>query len=127
MPGVYCRGSKFVVAYRAAGRQRKQSADTLADARAIKLQRDGEARAPRRGPTLHEFSLSWLDPDRRSYGLRTPWVEVRVQAKEASRRADARAVAAGRKSADEVREENEVFAPLARAARADLRSSRSLG
>jgi hypothetical protein len=31
----------------------------LADARAVKLQRDGEARAQRRGPTLHEFSLSW--------------------------------------------------------------------
>ncbi|MGH8733822.1 MAG: phage integrase SAM-like domain-containing protein [Burkholderiales bacterium] len=29
--------------------------------RAIKLERDGEARALRRGPTLHAFSLSWLD------------------------------------------------------------------
>ncbi len=47
--------------YRVEGRQRKQSADTLAEARAIKLERDGEARAKRRGPTLHEFSLSWLD------------------------------------------------------------------
>ena len=61
VPGVYRRGSKFVVVYRVEGRQRKQSADTLADARAIKLKRDGEARALRRGPTLHEFSLSWLD------------------------------------------------------------------
>jgi integrase-like protein len=61
VPGVYRRGSEFVVVYRVEGRQRKQSADTLADARAIKLQRDGEARAQRRGPTLHEFSLSWLD------------------------------------------------------------------
>jgi integrase len=61
VPGVYRRGSKFVVVYRVDGRQRKQSADTLADARAIKLKRDGEARAKRRGPTLHEFSLSWLD------------------------------------------------------------------
>src|SRR5688500_4127804 len=33
----------------------------MAGARAIKLQRDGEARVLRRGPTLHEFSLSWLD------------------------------------------------------------------
>jgi hypothetical protein len=33
----------------------------MIDARAIKLQRDGEARALRRGPTLHGFSLSWLD------------------------------------------------------------------
>ena len=35
VPGVYRRGSKFVVVYRAEGRQRKQSVDTLADARAI--------------------------------------------------------------------------------------------
>jgi integrase len=61
VPGVYRRGSKFVVVYRVDGRQRKQSADTMADARAMKLQRDGEARAQRRGPTLHGFSLSWLD------------------------------------------------------------------
>lgn len=47
--------------YRADGRQRKQYADSLAEARAIKLQRDGEARAQRLGPTLHEYSLSWLD------------------------------------------------------------------
>ena len=61
VPGVYRRGSKFVVVYRVDGRQRKQSADTLAGARAIKLQRDGEARVLRRGPTLHGFSLAWLD------------------------------------------------------------------
>ena len=47
--------------YCAGGRQRKQSVDTLAEARALKLQRDGEARAVRRGPTLHAFSLAWLD------------------------------------------------------------------
>ena len=61
MPGVYRRGSKFVVVYRVDGRQRKQSVDTLADARALKLRRDGEARAVRRGPMLHAFSLAWLD------------------------------------------------------------------
>jgi hypothetical protein len=61
VPGVYRRGSKFVVVYRVEGRQRKQSADTLTEARAIKLRRDGEARALRRGPTLHGFSLWWLD------------------------------------------------------------------
>jgi integrase len=60
-PGIYRRGSKYVVVYRVEGRQRKQYAGTLAEARAIKLQRDGEARALRRGPTLHGFSLSWLD------------------------------------------------------------------
>ena len=61
VPGVFRRGSKFVVVYRASGRQRKQSVDTLAEARALKLQRDGEAGAVRRGPTLHAFSHSWLD------------------------------------------------------------------
>ena len=60
-PGIYRRGSKYVVVYRVEGRQRKQYADTLAQARVIKLKRDGEARALRRGPTLHGFSLSWLD------------------------------------------------------------------
>jgi hypothetical protein len=60
VPGVYRRGARFVVVYRVDGRQRKQYADTLGEARAIKLQRDGEARAKRRGPTLHVFSLSWL-------------------------------------------------------------------
>ena len=47
--------------YRVEGRQRKQYVGTLADARAIKVERDGEARARRRGPTLHGFSLAWLD------------------------------------------------------------------
>jgi integrase len=61
VPGVYRRGSRFVVVYRADGRQCKQYADTFSEARVIKLKREGEARALRRGPTLHEFSLSWLD------------------------------------------------------------------
>jgi integrase len=61
VPGVYRRGSKYVVVYRANGRQRKQAAATLAEARAIKLARNAEARAERRGPTLHAFALGWLD------------------------------------------------------------------
>jgi hypothetical protein len=60
-PGIYRRGSRYVVVYRVEGRQRKQYADSLAEARAVKLERDGEARALRRGPTLHGFSLAWLD------------------------------------------------------------------
>jgi hypothetical protein len=36
-PGIYRRGLKYVVVYRAGGRQRKQHADTMAEARAIKL------------------------------------------------------------------------------------------
>ena len=37
VPGVYRRGSRFVAVYRGEGRQRKQSVDTLADAKALKL------------------------------------------------------------------------------------------
>jgi hypothetical protein len=33
----------------------------LAEARAIKLARQAAARERRRGPTLHGFSLAWLD------------------------------------------------------------------
>jgi hypothetical protein len=43
-PGIYRRGSRYVVVYRVEGRQRKQYAGTLAEARAIKVERDGEAR-----------------------------------------------------------------------------------
>jgi hypothetical protein len=52
MPGVYRRGSRFVAVYRVAGRQHKESAATLAEARAIKLARQADARERRRGPTL---------------------------------------------------------------------------
>jgi hypothetical protein len=38
--GVYRRSSRFVVVYRSGGRQRKQAAATLAEARTIKLARD---------------------------------------------------------------------------------------
>jgi hypothetical protein len=40
---------------------RKQCADTLGEVRAIELTPDGEARGLRRGPTLHQFSLTWPD------------------------------------------------------------------
>jgi hypothetical protein len=53
VPGVYRRWSQYVVVYRSGGRQRKQAATTLAEARAIKLARNAEARVERRGPTLH--------------------------------------------------------------------------
>jgi hypothetical protein len=52
-PGVYRRGSRYVVVYRSGGRQCKQSAATLLEARALKLERDAQAREQRRGPTLH--------------------------------------------------------------------------
>jgi hypothetical protein len=61
VPGVYRCGSRFVVVYRAAGRQHKQSAATLGEARAIKIARQADARERRRGPTLQGFCLAWLD------------------------------------------------------------------
>lgn len=59
-PGVYRRGNQYVAVYRRGGRQRKEFAATLAEARAIKLTRDAEAREERRGPTLHAYALQWV-------------------------------------------------------------------
>jgi integrase len=42
-PGIYKRGSRYVVTYRVGGRQRKESARTLADARRIKAARQADA------------------------------------------------------------------------------------
>lgn len=53
--------------------------------------------------------------------------DSRARTKQASRAADERLMASGGKSVARVKRENEVFAPLARAARIDLTSSRSLG
>ncbi len=61
VPGVYRRGSKYVVVSRVDGRQRKETADTFAEAQTLKRTRAAEARALRRGPTLHSFGLEWLD------------------------------------------------------------------
>ena len=40
VPGVYGRGGRCVVVYREGGRQRKQAAESLAKARAIKVAHD---------------------------------------------------------------------------------------
>jgi integrase len=58
-PGVYRRGWQYVAVYRRGKRQRKEFAATFAEARAIKLERDAEAREERRGPILHAYALSW--------------------------------------------------------------------
>ena len=60
-PGVYRRGSRYVVVYRSGGRQCKQSAATLSEARALKVARDADAREQRRGPALQAYALDWLD------------------------------------------------------------------
>ncbi len=59
-PGVYRRGGRFVAVYRRGGRQRKESAASFAEARALKLARDAEERAERGGPLLHEYVLAWV-------------------------------------------------------------------
>lgn len=59
-PGVYRRGLQYVAVYRRGGRQRKEFAATFAEARAIKVERDAEARDERRGPTLHAYALVWV-------------------------------------------------------------------
>jgi hypothetical protein len=52
---------------------------------------------------------------------------VRAREKQASRDADERDLRSGRKSAEQLRQENELLAPFARSARVDLAASRSLG
>lgn len=70
VPGVYRRGSKFVVVFRVDGRQRKQAADTMADAHALKLaMRALAGRATRRLAYLRGRPDAWkaalLDSSRR--------------------------------------------------------------
>lgn len=54
-------------------------------------------------------------------------VGVRAAEKQASRAQDERDLRSGRKSAMQLREENELFVSFARSARVDLAASRSLG
>jgi integrase len=59
-PGVYRRGSRFVAVYRRGGHQRKESAASFAEARALKLAREAEEHAERAGPLLHDHALAWV-------------------------------------------------------------------
>lgn len=64
-PGVYKRGSRYVVVYYVEGRQRKESARTLEDARALKTKREaavdsGEFHGRSRA-TLHEYACEWVE------------------------------------------------------------------
>jgi hypothetical protein len=52
---------------------------------------------------------------------------VRAAEKQASREQDERDLHSGRKSAEQLRQENELFVSFARSARVDLAASRSLG
>jgi len=54
-------------------------------------------------------------------------VRARAARKRASREQDERDLCTGRKSAEQLRQENELLSPFARSARVDLAASRSLG
>lgn len=58
VPGVYARGSRWVVVDREDGRQRKESVATFAAARELKVRRRAEAAARHRGPTVHTYAWS---------------------------------------------------------------------
>ena len=63
-PGIYRRGSRFVVVYRAGGKQRKESVRTLVLARQLKARRvaqvaDGEFHEQTR-IRLHEYAREWV-------------------------------------------------------------------
>ena len=64
-PGIYKRGSRYVVTFRANGKQRKEFAPTLAAARRLKAARQtdvvrGEFHEQTR-VTLHEYATEWID------------------------------------------------------------------
>ncbi len=60
-PGVYRRGRRYVAVYRREGRQHKETVDSFAEARTVKLAGDAEERAERLGPTLRDHALRWVD------------------------------------------------------------------
>jgi len=64
-PGIYKRGSRYVVVYRANGQQRKEAVRTLKEARDLKAKRtqqvnDGEYQEASR-QTLHEYAREWVE------------------------------------------------------------------
>src|SRR4051812_22896660 len=61
VPGVYQWGSRWVPVYREHGRQRRELAATLREAREIKVRCTTEEAARRAGPTLHSYALEWID------------------------------------------------------------------
>jgi integrase len=64
-PGIYKRGSRYMIVYRANGKQRYESFRTLDDARRAKAARTTDIERgefeERSRVTLHEFSLEWVE------------------------------------------------------------------
>src|SRR3954454_6046737 len=60
-PGIYKRGSRYVVVWRHRGKQHKSFHRTLAEAREAKGQRDsGQRKQPTR-QAFDEYALEWID------------------------------------------------------------------
>jgi integrase len=60
LPGVYRRGSRYVVVYRRDGRQHRRSVATLVQARSLRRRLDAERAERMRGVTLHAYALRWV-------------------------------------------------------------------
>ena len=60
-PGIYRRGSRYVVVWQYKGRQHKSSHRTLAEAREAKGQRQAGERTPATRQSFDDFAHEWLD------------------------------------------------------------------
>ena len=60
-PGIYKRGSRYVVVWRHKGRQHKSFHPTLAEAREAKGQRQGGDRRPVTRQSFEDYVHEWLD------------------------------------------------------------------
>src|SRR3954452_19317239 len=60
-PGIYKRGSRYVVVWRHRGRQHKSFHRTLEEAREAKGQRDSGDRRPASRQSFEEYATRWLD------------------------------------------------------------------
>jgi hypothetical protein len=71
-PGIYKRGSRYMIAYRANGKQRYESFRTLDEARRAKAARTTDIERgefeERSRVTLHEYSLEWVGVTRAAAG-----------------------------------------------------------
>jgi hypothetical protein len=64
VPGVYKRGSRYVVTYRVNGKQRRESARTLDDARRLKRAREAAAdrgTLAQSRVTFSEYATEWVE------------------------------------------------------------------
>src|SRR3712207_2854914 len=60
-PGIYKRGSRYVVTWQYRGKQHKRSYRTLAEAREAKAQRHAGDRKPSTRRPLDDYAARWID------------------------------------------------------------------